>query len=150
VKNRVQHLARGVLAFALSGLAGVTLNSQENRLRPAISGAGDRVPWLSWDQSARIGFVRGFLVGVRSGYRNGCNWYDDFAGPKSYPLGEGPFQKCVSALSNFSKSPEVYAKQITIIYQTYPESGHLLLEELMMEMSDSEFKSLKDIGERVK
>jgi hypothetical protein len=120
---------------------------QELPPRSVSTGVAEGNTWLSWDPKTRLGFVSGYLVGIRAGNRGGCFWYDNFTKPKSTfdNPADTPLAKCLQNVPLFSKPPDYYQKQITNFYEIYPSDRGLNLESLLSQLSGKEGKSLKDI-----
>jgi hypothetical protein len=127
----------------LSRVAG----AQEGPPRSVTTGVAEGETWLKWDPRTKLGFVRGYLMGIRVGSRSGCFWYDDFAKLNTASKGpsDTPLAKCLQSVPIFSKPPEHYVRAITDFYQTYPGDRGLNLESLISKLSDREHKTLSDI-----
>ena len=104
---------------------------------------------MSWEETERLAFVRGYLVGVRQGYTNGCFAFDDLTRPQFSVRNpaDTPVSKCLSQGPHFSKVPDYYEAQITAYYERYVTDRNLNLEKLLYSLSDSQGKSLEQIHE---
>jgi hypothetical protein len=143
--------SRARCLFVFFVMAAGTLGSQQNRIRTVSTGAPEGSAWLQWDPSMRLGFIRGYLMAVRVGYRDGCFWYDDFARPTQQisDPNKSPFARCLAAGLKFSKTPEYYSDQVTAFYSTYSKDVGIPLDELLRSLSDSEGKSLDEIDRQI-
>jgi hypothetical protein len=115
---------------------------QESAATSVTTGTAEGKVWLNWDRATRLGFVRGYLVGVRAGDRTGCSSYERIAGTHAASsLAETPISKCLADVPTFSKSPEEYAKTMTQFYRMYPKDAGLNLETLLWLLSDEQAKT---------
>jgi hypothetical protein len=142
----------GVLSLlcVLSAIA-VPSGHQEPRINTQTSGAAPGSIWLNWDESTQLGFVRGYLVGVHVGYRNGCFWYDNLQRPNQTTVDptQTPFGRCLRHAEDFSDAPEHYSSKITEFYKSYPRDLMLPLDELLRFLSDSEKKRPNEIDSAI-
>jgi hypothetical protein len=144
--------SRFAFLFLLSTFMVDILNPQQNRIRSVTTGGPQGSVWLQWDERTRLGFVRGYLLAISVGYRDGCFWYDDFVRlpQEAKNPAELPFAKCLASGLKFSQTPEYYSKQLTTFYKSYPQDTRLPLDELLRSISDSQNKSLKEIDDEMK
>jgi hypothetical protein len=116
--------------------------NQESAATSVTTGSAQGKVWLNWDRETRLGFVRGYLVGVRVGNRTGCSSYERLAGTRAATsLAEIPLSKCLANGPTFSKPPEEYANIITQFYRMYPKDVGLNLETLLWLLSDEQAKT---------
>jgi hypothetical protein len=113
------------------------------------TGVAEGTVWLRWDKRTRLGFVRGYLMGIGAGNRGGCFSYDNLSkssesvtDPTNTPLAH-----CLKIAPTFSKPPEEYQKEMTEFYRTYPDDRGLNLESLLRQLSDQESKNLRGIDD---
>lgn len=110
------------------------------------TGTAEGKIWLNWDSETRLGFVRGYLVGIRAGNRMGCSSYDKLFGTRTAKsLDEIPISKCLASAPTFSKPPEEYSKTMTSFYQEYPKDTGLNLETLLWLLSDKQAKTRQEV-----
>jgi len=118
---------------------------QESAATSVTTGTAEGKAWLNWDKSTRLGFVRGYLVGVRAGNRTGCFSYERLVETHTAAsLNETPVSRCLANAPTFSKSPQEYAKMMTQFYRTYPRDAGLNLETLLWLLSDKQAKTPKE------
>ena len=120
---------------------------QEKRIRTVTTGAPEGANWLSWDQGVRIGFVRGYLAGLHTGYRDGCfgSGTDKPASTNAKSALDSQFGNCLDKALRFSKEPEYYESTVTKFYETYQSDLGLPLVEVLRLLSDSESKNTLEI-----
>lgn len=137
--------------LTLSALLGYCMASaQKDHLgRIVTGGPAEGEIWLGLDANGRLGFVRGFIVGVHAGNTDGCFRYDLTQPSKGVKNLAGlPFNKCMAGAPSFSKEPDYYVAQMTAFYKDYPADVGFPLSELMIMLSKN--KTLKEIDEYLK
>ena len=100
--------------------------------------------WIKWDEDHRADYVRGYILGHAEGYTDACYRAMKYW-PSPITLGSenSPLSRCLKEMPDFSRGREYYSKQITELYNTYPQDRILLITEVLTELVNG--KSIQDI-----
>jgi hypothetical protein len=137
-----------VVLTAITSVSGSHVWKQTGQLQQSATsvttGIAEGEIWLKWDARTRLGFVRGYLIGLGVGNRNGCSSYAQLANATT-SLAEMPIAKCLANVPKFSRPPEEYASAMTRFYQAYPKDVGLNLESLLWLLSDNQTKTPEQV-----
>ena len=127
------------LVIGLTGLISITTaqQQQESRIGTVRTGVSEGKIWLSWRRDARLGFVRGYLTGIKIGYMDGCfAASNDQPSPATRNPVDSQLGRCFSKSLRFSDTPEYYETEITRFFTTYKSDLSLPLDEVFRLLSE--------------
>jgi hypothetical protein len=128
------HISIFFLGLVLSVLLIATYHDMSAQTR---NGEGDG--WLKMNSDNQFGFVYGYTIGLSRGFAQGCQTYAEIAPPqKPHRLKDDLRLKCGDKGFGFSKPVEVYQKQITDFYTSFPADHDVPFEQVLKRLSDSE------------
>lgn len=118
----------GALSVAQENSTPRLLPFPEVRLGPNGEGAEGKL-WLSWGESDRLGFSRGFIQGYGTGWGKACSQAAQIATTEA-----NVYLQCVGARGDILGTAESYRDLATAFYTSYPKDQALPINRLFLKL----------------
>jgi hypothetical protein len=103
---------------------------------------------MGMNSDTRTGFVWGYMVGLSTGYGEGCDTYHKLAPlAKPHLIKDDPFHKCIASSLGFSQPVSFYVRQITDFYSLSPSDRQVPFGEVLKKLSDDEHMTPQQMRE---
>jgi hypothetical protein len=102
--------------------------------------------WMTWDAATRTQYIRAFREGFDRGYLEGCNAAINFFLPNGGLItGSDPTLHCEDVRTSWSRTDDIYVKEITDFYGQYPTDHDIPLLAMMKALSEQSQKTPEQI-----
>jgi hypothetical protein len=102
--------------------------------------------WLQMDKRERLGYVGGYLDGLREGWARGCFNATNIVGEKEWTeFGRDPTSLCMDREPLYPKRPRVYSALLTQYYEMFEDDRRVPFRELIELMASPPERTLTEI-----